>query len=664
MKRKRQKRSHNWLDYTNLESRRLLAGNVHVSVNDSILQIVGDNLSNEFHVFTQEGNVQVEGIDTTVNGSSNPLVVTETFHHIVLSLRDGNDTAILDSVFANSNFSLLGGAGNDTLELNNVGAKFFYLNAGEGDDQVELDGVMSRTTFYAFLEDGDDILSVLSLTTGRNFKVYGGNGNDLFVSADLSVNRKFRLNLENGNDQALLTGNTSIGKRAKIKLGSGDDLFSVLPQQNDSTATFGRQLKIKTGTGNDTVTLGASVTANRPVVLNGGRGTDMVDLNGADTGKRIWVRRFETISNDNLNPLIDNFFATLAENGIDTIPFGDSQSADNIILTVSPTPLAFTENESPLFIDPQLQITGADQQEVASATVQITGPADVADSLLFEASENISGNFDTNTRTLMLAGIASLSEYQMVLRSIRFSNESDDPQTDDRTITVSVTAESTDTPIMAGRQLQITAVDDPLTLVLPAPFSSEEPITFNVGETINFMAEGGDPDSNFVFQLDLDESGISPSFNQPTIDSQSGQFSWDLSQTGTFPIRVIATNDVGESDQEEFTVMVNLLTTPTPTNSGLEFFDFEIGSGASPVRSDSVVVDYVGFLESNEIFDSGNGVTFPLTGVIEGFAEGIEGMQVGGRRRIVVPPELAYGPDGQFGDNPIFFDITLREIVS
>ena len=103
--------------------------------------------------------------------------------------------------------------------------------------------------------------------------------------------------------------------------------------------------------------------------------------------------------------------------------------------------------------------------------------------------------------------------------------------------------------------------------------------------------------------------------------------------------------------------------------SGLQVHDFEVGDGASPEsRAASVVVDYAGYIqETGRQFDSGESVSFGLSGVIDGFAEGILGMNVGGRRRIIIPPDLGYGENGNAGagiagDDVIVFDVTLISI--
>ena len=113
------------------------------------------------------------------------------------------------------------------------------------------------------------------------------------------------------------------------------------------------------------------------------------------------------------------------------------------------------------------------------------------------------------------------------------------------------------TPITASRTIQVATVDDPLSLSLPGQFASQTPINFNTGEFISFTAEGLDLDNSFVYQLDTDQSGISPTAEQPSIASETGLFTWTPTETGTFPIRVIVVNDAGDADQEQFTLVVS-----------------------------------------------------------------------------------------------------------
>ncbi len=90
---------------------------------------------------------------------------------------------------------------------------------------------------------------------------------------------------------------------------------------------------------------------------------------------------------------------------------------------------------------------------------------------------------------------------------------------------------------------------------------------------------------------------------------------------------------------------------PAPTELVIE--DIEEGDGAEAQSGDQVSVNYVGVLydsgkEFDASFDRGQPFEFQLGtgGVIPGWDQGVEGMKVGGRRRLVIPPDLGYGAQG------------------
>ena len=83
----------------------------------------------------------------------------------------------------------------------------------------------------------------------------------------------------------------------------------------------------------------------------------------------------------------------------------------------------------------------------------------------------------------------------------------------------------------------------------------------------------------------------------------------------------------------------------------LVIIDIEEGTGQEAKPGDTVDVHYLGVdFETLEEFDSswsrGESIQFPLAGLIKGWQEGIPGMKVGGRRQLICPPHLAYGPAG------------------
>ncbi|NJN18717.1 MAG: FKBP-type peptidyl-prolyl cis-trans isomerase [Oscillochloris sp.] len=96
----------------------------------------------------------------------------------------------------------------------------------------------------------------------------------------------------------------------------------------------------------------------------------------------------------------------------------------------------------------------------------------------------------------------------------------------------------------------------------------------------------------------------------------------------------------------------------TTTPTGLKYYDFVVGDGATATPGSTVVVHYTGWLLDGGKFDSsldrGQPFSFSLGAgqVIRGWDEGVAGMQVGGRRQLVIPAELGYGDRGA-GDGAI-----------
>jgi FKBP-type peptidyl-prolyl cis-trans isomerase len=107
------------------------------------------------------------------------------------------------------------------------------------------------------------------------------------------------------------------------------------------------------------------------------------------------------------------------------------------------------------------------------------------------------------------------------------------------------------------------------------------------------------------------------------------------------------------------------------TESGLRITDLRLGDGPEAKAGQTVIVNYRGTLESGKEFDSSYGrgpFSFPLGAgrVIKGWDEGVAGMQVGGKRKLVIPPDLGYGQRGAGGVIPpnatLIFEVELLEI--
>ncbi len=105
------------------------------------------------------------------------------------------------------------------------------------------------------------------------------------------------------------------------------------------------------------------------------------------------------------------------------------------------------------------------------------------------------------------------------------------------------------------------------------------------------------------------------------------------------------------------------------TASGLVYHELVAGTGAHPMATDSVTVHYEGSLTDGRVFDSslkrGEPRTFMMGQVIPGWIEGLQLMKPGGKARLVIPGELAYGPKG-YGNIPpnatLIFEVALLSI--
>ena len=105
------------------------------------------------------------------------------------------------------------------------------------------------------------------------------------------------------------------------------------------------------------------------------------------------------------------------------------------------------------------------------------------------------------------------------------------------------------------------------------------------------------------------------------------------------------------------------------TSSGLRYIDEQVGDGAEVRRGQRVSVHYTGWLTNGTKFDSsrdrGRPFTFGLGAgeVIRGWDEGVAGMKVGGKRRLILPADLGYGARGAPptipGNSTLIFDVEL-----
>lgn len=106
------------------------------------------------------------------------------------------------------------------------------------------------------------------------------------------------------------------------------------------------------------------------------------------------------------------------------------------------------------------------------------------------------------------------------------------------------------------------------------------------------------------------------------------------------------------------------------TDSGLQYEVITAGTGEIPTADKTVTVHYHGTLPNGKVFDSsvdrGQPASFPVTGVIKGWVEALQIMNVGSKYRLFIPSDLAYGAQGAGGDigpnQALVFEVELLSI--
>ena len=156
-------------------------------------------------------------------------------------------------------------------------------------------------------------------------------------------------------------------------------------------------------------------------------------------------------------------------------------------------------------------------------------------------------------------------------------------------------------------------------------------------------------------------------------EAVAGNLTVDIGTTDSVTSTLVAQAEpdppTEETTEEPTTDMAENMTT---TDSGLMYEDLEVGTGALPTQGQAVTVHYTGTLENGDKFDSSRDRNRPFSftigvgQVIKGWDEGVATMRVGGRRKLVIPPELGYGARGAGGVIPpnatLIFDVELIRV--
>ena len=200
----------------------------------------------------------------------------------------------------------------------------------------------------------------------------------------------------------------------------------------------------------------------------------------------------------------------------------------------------------------------------------------------------------------------------------------------------------------------------------PVPKTEEEKALYNLG----VMLSRSITTFNFTPQeLELVKAGLADGAQDKANADELEKYVPQLQELQKK--RVAAATEKEKAAGTAFLAKAATEAGATKTESGLVFKSVKEGTGAQPKAEDQVKVHYEGKFVDGKVFDSSikrnEPAVFPLTGVIPCWTEAVQKLKVGGKARVVCPPELAYGEEGRppqmRGAATLVFDIELLDIV-
>jgi len=197
--------------------------------------------------------------------------------------------------------------------------------------------------------------------------------------------------------------------------------------------------------------------------------------------------------------------------------------------------------------------------------------------------------------------------------------------------------------------------------------SDKAKVSYTIGQQIGRQLKG----SGFEVDPDALAASISDVLNgkEPQMKPEEMQAAMMKAQAD----QTTKSESEGKANREkgsQFLVANKAKTGMKATASGLQYEIINEGKGKTPKTTDTVKVHYKGTLLDGTQFDSSydrnEPAEFPLNGVIRGWTEGLQLMKVGGKNRLFVPSDLAYGPQGRPGipsNSVLIFEVELLDIV-
>lgn len=284
----------------------------------------------------------------------------------------------------------------------------------------------------------------------------------------------------------------------------------------------------------------------------GGR-FDIDSVNGNITVLNASLIDYQTVTSHNITIEVTDA-GGLTYNEIFTIQVVQDKNEAPVGAAIEKTALSYTENDGAVPITSTLAISDVDNTHIQSAVVQFTaGYTGSEDVLSFRDQNGITGSFDATTGILTLTGNATLGQYETALRSITYSNSSENPNTTTRTVSFTVNDGNANSHAQT-RDIAITAVNDSPTLAT------------NNGTTV---AEGGQVTitSTMLNEGDPDDAGTGLTYtvtNGPT----NGQL--ELTTNSGVAITSFTQDDIDNN---------RLIFVHNGTQATTDSFDFSLADG-------------------------------------------------------------------------------------
>ncbi len=496
-----------------LEDRTLLSGNVLVVVQDGDLVADGDGDNNSIEILFENGDLIVRGINgTTINGAATPFIAfadSDTVpDDLRISLGSGDNSArIAQGVHVGDDLIFNSGIGEDTVRMQDVTIDgFLSIQTSGGDDLVELTDIMIADSAVIGTAKGKGNIALVRVTVGDDLRISSSHDNDnvllqnVTVADDVSIDTSrgddvigiensdigddFKLRSGKGTDDVVVD-NTEIADNTKLLTGRGDDSIVIRNSELDGKlkidtsrdddfvyidpTTVTERVSIRTAGGDDTIVIDGANIFSGPVRVNGGSGTNAIDIDNANhfaSEPTVRNANSTTVSTTTLNELLND-----PEHGA----LARWIAVKDLLITSA------TNDSYSVAVNGTLQVN-ATNGVLANDNIP-TGSALTAQLVTGPASGNLTLNPDGSfTYTPVAAFIGT------VTFTYKLSNDSDqatatiivDPQSLTAITSSNTTAQSNDTLITKNSSFRITGVTTPGALVEVARDDDNQ---FNDGST-------------------------------------------------------------------------------------------------------------------------------------------------------------------------------------